>query len=255
MLLRDERRTRVLVDLGRSVRLAYLPPATDEGAGLADVVAFDSGPGMQLIDRLTSQFSDGKLQFDPGGRLAVQGRKIAPLVDHWLDDRYFKIPPPRWHPLGVECDEALEATVRMAVDSEWSIRDLLCTGTHFLAESIRRAVDRFLPQTPHIDELVLTGGGQLNGLLLREIGVRFPDVQLRRLAEMGIADESLEPASVAMLAQLYVDQVPATTRGISGTETPRILGHLTPGSPIVWQRLIRELATQQPAMMSLRNAV
>lgn len=255
VLLHDDRRTRVLVDLGRSIRLAYLPSGLEGGVGPADTVAFDSGPGMQLIDRLTSQFSDGKLQYDPGGRLAVQGRKIAPLIDHWLEDRYFKIPPPRWHPLGVECDEALEATVRMAVDSNWSIRDLLCTGTHFIAESIHRAVDRYLPQSPKVDELVLTGGGQRNGLLLREISARFPDVQVRRLADLGIADGSLEPASVAMLAQFYVDQVPATTRCISGTETPRILGRLTPGSPIVWQRLIRELATQQPAMMSLRNAV
>ena len=76
-----------------------------------------------------------------------------------------------------------------------------------------------------------------------------------RLADLQIADEAFEPASVAILAQFYVDQVPATTRVISGTETPRILGRLTPGSPIVWQRLVREIAQHQPAMMSLRNAI
>ena len=254
-LLRDERHTRLLVDLGRSIRVAYLPPATGGDADLTDMVAFDSGPGMQLIDRLTSQFSEGKFEFDPGGRLAVQGRKIAPLIEHWLEDRYFKIPPPRWHPLGVECNEALEATVRMAVDSDWSIRDLLCTGTHFIAESILRAVESYMPQTPRIDEIVLTGGGQRNGLLLREISVRFPEVRLRRLSELDIADKALEAASVALLGQFYVDQTPATTRSISGTESPRILGRLTPGSPVSWQRLVREIAAHQPSMMSLRNAV
>ncbi|MCG8584349.1 MAG: anhydro-N-acetylmuramic acid kinase, partial [Pirellulales bacterium] len=114
MLLRDRSAVRVLVDLGRSIRVTYLPSSE---AAVHDVLSFDSGPGMQLLDRLTSQFTEGRNEFDPGGRIAVQGHKIGSLVDHWLDDRYFKIPPPRWHPLGVQCDEALEATVRMAVDS------------------------------------------------------------------------------------------------------------------------------------------
>jgi anhydro-N-acetylmuramic acid kinase len=254
-LLHDPQATRVLVDLGRSIRLVYLPPAIHGVSGVQDVLAFDSGPGMHLIDRLTSQFSEGRNQYDPGGRLAVQGCKIPSLIEHWLEDRYFKIPPPRWHPLGVECEEALQATVRMAVDSNWSIRDLLCTGTHFIAESIRRAIDSFIPKMPAIDELILTGGGQLNGLLLREIATRFPDVQLRPLRDLGVADNALDAASVALLAQFYVDQLPATSPNISGVQTPRILGRLTPGDPVIWQRLIREMAAEQPAMMSLRNAV
>jgi anhydro-N-acetylmuramic acid kinase len=143
----------------------------------------------------------------------------------------------------------------MAVDSNWSVRDLLCTGTHFIAESIRRAADSFLPKTPAIDELILTGGGQRNGLLLREIAARFPSVRLRQLRDLNFADEALDAASVALLARFYVDQVPASTPSISGAQTPRILGRLTPGDPAVWQRLVREMAADQPAMMSLRNAV
>ena len=106
--------------------------------------------------------------------MAVQGRKIPELVDRWLDDPYFNRPLPRWHPRGVPPDRFLGDALQVAVDSGWTVRDLLCSATHFVAEMVVRTFQHSLPKETRIDEIVVTGGGQQNGMLLREIAGNWP---------------------------------------------------------------------------------
>ena len=78
-------------------------------------------------------------------------------------------PLPRWHPRGVRPERFLTDALQLAVESGWSVRDLLCTATHFIAETVALALRKTLPEDAAVDELIVTGGGQHNGMLLREI--------------------------------------------------------------------------------------
>ncbi len=259
MLFRSPQKTRLLLDLGRTTRLTYLPPAALPRAA-GSILSFDVGPGTVLTDRLARQLTNGQYPYDPGGSLAVQGRKIPDLIDHWLSAPYFQEPPPRWYPLGVKPEAELNESIRMAVASGWSVRDLLCTATHFIAESVALAIERHVPRDPPIDEVLLSGGGQANGMLLREIASRVADKGgyqpiYTRCAGMGYSDDVLEGVCAALLALLHLEQVPANHPGTTGAQTPRVLGRLTPGSPQSWRRLVQHLATSLPQTMSLRNAI
>jgi len=254
LLLRAPNRNRVLLDLGRTVRMSYLPAAREPNAQ-ARILAFDVGPGMRLLDLLTHRLTGGQHRFDPGGRLAVQGRQIGDLVDHWLADPYFERPLPRWHPHGVRPERFLTDSLQMAVQWRWSIRDLLCSATHFIAETVSQAVRRRLPDDANIEQIVLTGGGQHNGMLLREIGSRLPGMPLTRIGELGIDGGSLEAAAVAVLALMFLDQIPANPTGVTGAAPPRVLGRITPGSPQNWQRLMHELTGVRPVIRPLRSAI
>jgi len=236
VLLRAARRGRMLLDLGRTVRLSYLPPTLAENAA-SRILSFEVGPGTAMLDLLTQRLTSGRHKHDPGGRLAVQGRRIPELVEHWLSDPYFDRPLPRWHPRGVRPERFLGDSMRMAVDSGWSVRDLLCSATHLIAEAIALAMQRRLPEDAKIDEIVVTGGGQHNGLLLQEI-VRTTEAPLVRMGELGFPGDVFGPACVAVLGQFYLDQVPANSPAITQADVPRLLGRLTPGSPQNWQRLL-----------------
>jgi 1,6-anhydro-N-acetylmuramate kinase len=96
-------------------------------------------------------------------------------------------------------------------------------------------------------------GGRRNGLLLREIKHRLPGVQVCLIEDLGIQSEDLSPAAIAGLTFLHIDQVPVSPT--SGTEAPRILGRLTPGSPTNWHRLLREMTRHVPPKMTLRSAI
>ncbi len=253
-LLRHRERSRLIVDLGRSVRMTYLPAGIDYAAA-ARVLSFHVGPGTRLLDLLVRQLTGGEQQFDPGGKLAVQGRQIPALVEHWLSDPYLERPLPRWHPWGVRPERFFTESVEMAIRGGWNVRDLLCTATHFIAECVARAAARRLPPGQRIDEIIVTGGGEQNGLLLRQIAARMPGVSLVRLANLTIAGEPFSAACAAVLANMYLDQIPGNTTAITGTEVPRVLGRLSAGSPLQWQALIREVMSAVPPPMPLRAAV
>lgn len=255
LLLRHPRRHRLVVDLGRTTRLAWLPPLSMQDSLPASLRAFDVGPGTQLLDLLAERLTGGEHRFDPGGRLAVQGQRIEPLLQHWLADPYFRRTIPRWHPAGVRPERFLAEALKEAVREGWSVRDLLCTATHFIAEALHMALQRCLPQDARIDEVVIGGGGQNNGLLIREVAAKLPSVPLRRAQELGIAWEALDPACAALLALLHLDQVPANPPEVTGADVPRVLGRLTPGSPLGWQRLLAELVGSKPAVRPLRSAL
>lgn len=254
LVLKDAKRTRLLVDLGPTLRMAYLPTHSGN-ASTTRLLAFDVGPGMRLLDLLAQRLTAGEHRFDPGGRLGVQGVQLPELIEHWLNDPYFRTPLPRWHPRGVRPERFLADAMHLAVEHNWSVRDLLCTATHFLAELLTRTITRRLPEDLRFDEIILTGGGQQNGMLLREIGIRLPGVPLKRIAEFGAAGEMLGPASVAILSLLHMDQVPGNPPTVTGTETSRVLGHLTPGSPQSWQRMLEALSSGRPAVQPLRSAL
>ena len=253
ILLKDPKRNRVLLDLGRTVRMSYLPCDSIHHAA-ARILSFEVGPGMRMLDQLTQRLTGGEHPYDPGGRMAVQGRRIDELQEHWLADPYFRRPLPRWQPRGVRPERFLLDAVQMAVDSGWSVRDMLCTATHFLAETIALAVRRCLPRDAVIGEILLTGGGQHNGMLLQEIAVRLPNVPIVRMSSFGATGEALGPACVALLALFHLDEVPANHSAVTGTEAPRVLGRLTPGSPQSWKRLLAELAGTAPSVRPLRAA-
>jgi anhydro-N-acetylmuramic acid kinase len=251
ILLKAPNRSRALLDLGPSIRMTYLPP--DRGRDRASrILSFEVGPGMRMLDQLTRRLTSGETAYDAGGRLAVQGRRIAELLEHWLGDPYFRRPLPRWQPRGIRPERFLLEAMQMAVDRGWSVRDMLCTATHFLAEATALAVRRCLPEDARVDEIVLTGGGQHNGMLLREIASRIPQIPLVRVDQFGPCGEALAPACVALLALLHLDEIPANHSAVTGTEVPRVLGRLTPGSTQSWQRLLRELTGAGRAARALR---
>jgi anhydro-N-acetylmuramic acid kinase len=253
LFLRGAHRSRVLLHLGKTVRMTYLPRSG--GGDLASCLrSFEVGPGTRMLDQLTRRLTGGQHDFDPGGRFAVQGRRIPQLQNHWLADPYFRRPLPRWQPRGVRPERFLIDAVQMAVKSGWSVCDLLCTATHLIAEAIALAFRQHLPRDTPIGEILLTGGGQYNGMLLREIAARLPDVPLVRLEHFGRSGEALGPACIALLAQLHLDQIPANHPAVTATDAPRLLGRVTPGSPQAWRRLLAELTPNRPAIRPLRAA-
>jgi len=254
VLLGHPQHGRLLVDLGQTTRLSYLGPARPECAE-PRLWSFEVGPGMHLIDLLAQKLTNGEQPFDPGGRLAVQGQRLAPLLEHWLADPYFRRSIPRWHPRGVRPERFLLDGLQMAVEAGWSIRDLLCTATHFVAEAVSLAARRDLPQDAPVDQIVVTGGGQHNGMLLRELAILFPDTPLVRTTELGIESETLGPGCAAILTLLHLDQVPANPPEVTGSEVARVLGRLPPGSPQSWQRLLASLSGSRPTVRPLRAAM
>jgi anhydro-N-acetylmuramic acid kinase len=237
VLLRDAAEDRVLIHLGGLARVIYLPA----GGRTAALLGFEAGPCNVLLDGLMRQVTGGREAYDAGGKHAVQGRCIEPLLQRWLGHPLLQRRPPRGLPRQSFGDEFMAQAVQLARQNNWPLHDLLCTAAHFVARSITTAMSRFFPKP---DRVLLSGGGVRNGLLWRLLEQQLAGVPLDRTDRYGVPADARKALGFGVLAALTVDGVPANVPSATGAAGSRLLGSLTPGSSANWARCLAWMAAQ-----------
>src|SRR6266700_6187414 len=131
MLFGHEERGRLLLNIGGMANFTWVPRrGVTEGA-----LAFDTGPGVAVIDAVTRRV-DPDAAYDVGGERARRGRPAQKLLEELLADPYFDQAPPKStgrERFGIEYADRLLARVRKAGGSD---NDAVATATALTAESI-----------------------------------------------------------------------------------------------------------------------
>jgi len=240
LLFRHPQENRVVVHLGGLARLVYLP-ATGR---IQEVLGFEAGPCNILLDALMRQLTGGRESFDPGGKHAVQGHCLEPLLERWLNHPYLLRRPPKSLPRNLFGEDFAIQAVQQVRQMEGSLHDLLCTATHFVAQGITRSLRRFLPAGRALERVLLSGGGVRNGLLWHLLEQQLAGVPMERTDALGIPAAARKAMGFAMLAALTVDGIPANVPSATGAAGARLLGNLTPGSSTNWARCLAWMANQ-----------
>jgi anhydro-N-acetylmuramic acid kinase len=252
VLLHHADRSRAIVELGHTARVTILPASRD-GSGSGRITSRGAGPGMQLLNLVSSHLSPERKP-DRGGRLAVQGGLREDLLSEWQQHAVVTSARNGWHPHGAPPRDLAKTIVQQAESGRVTNVDALCTATHLVEEGIAQAIAEDAVDRTPIGEIVITGPGRRHGLLWQQLAKRHPEAQVVTETDLGFTAGGLDPAAVAILAQLYLEQVPANQTAITGAQVSRVLGRLTPGSPQNWLRLVREMAKHQP-VATLRSAI
>jgi anhydro-N-acetylmuramic acid kinase len=238
MLFRADDERRALIHLGGVASIVWLPPEP----GVREVLAFQAAPCALLLDGLMRLLTGGRESFDPGGKYAVQGRCLEPLVERWLAHPLFKRKPPRTVPCHEFGAEFLAHAVEVAKQQGGNLHDLLCTATHFVARAIVHAVRHLLPAAA--DRVLVSGGGTRNGLLWRLLETQLAPLPVERIDRHGVPVEARKAMAFAALAALAMDGVPANVPASTGAAGPRLLGSFTPGAGANWARCLAWMAGQ-----------
>ncbi|MGH9676332.1 MAG: anhydro-N-acetylmuramic acid kinase, partial [Candidatus Acidiferrum sp.] len=240
LLFHDHHETRVLVHLGGIARILLLPA----GGRLPSVVGFEAGPCGILLDGLIHQLTAGRETVDTGGKNAVQGTCIEPILEAWSSHPFFQRRPPKSlsrHHFG-------EAFITQAIVESRKLgrgmHDILCTATHFAARIITRALARLCESGQKIDRVLLSGRGVRNGLLWHLLEQNLPNMKLFRTDEFGVPAGSRQAMGFALLAALTMDGVPGNLPAATGAAGSRLLGCITPGSMGNWERCLAWMAAQ-----------
>ena len=211
-------RTRVTQNIGGIANVTYLPG----GGGIGDVIAFDTGPGNMIIDRLANLATGGKLAFDRGGRLGRRGKVLPDLLGQLMRHPYLRRRPPKTtgrEMFGVEFADALYKQARRA---RLDASDLIATATAFTAASIAGAYRRFLPHMP--DEVIVCGGGSRNPVLVEMLRRELLGCQVRVMDELGIDADAKEALSFALLAVRTIRGQAGNVPSATGAKGPAVLG-------------------------------
>jgi anhydro-N-acetylmuramic acid kinase len=240
-LFRDGAERRVLIHLGGVASVLWLPPEPGPRPN-ANVIGFQAAPCTLLLDGLMRLLTAGRESFDAGGKNAVQGRCIEPLVERWLAHPLFKRKPPRSVPRHDFGSAFLAQAAELVKQHGGNLHDLLCSATHFAARAIVQAVQRYVPAPP--DRILVSGGGARNGLLWRLLEQQLAPAPMERIDRFGVAAEARKAVAFAGLAALTMDGVPANVPASTGASGPRLLGSVTPGNAANWARCLAWMAAQ-----------
>jgi anhydro-N-acetylmuramic acid kinase len=240
LLFRHPHEHRVLIHLGGMARVVSLPA----GCRIQQVLGFEAGPCNLLLDALMRQVTGGRETYDPGGKHAVQGRCLEPLLQNWLAHPYLQRRPPKGLPRHTFGEEFAVHAVQQARQMHWGLHDLLCTATHFVAHGITTSLRRFLPGDQLPDRIFLSGGGVRNGLLWHLLEQQLGGVPVERTDRCGIPADARKALAFGILAALTLDGVPANVPSATGAAGSRLLGSLTPGSSENWARCLGWMAAQ-----------
>jgi anhydro-N-acetylmuramic acid kinase len=225
VLLRRPGVGRALQNLGGMGNVTYL---SREGR-VEDVLGFDTGPGVALLDAAVRHATSGKESFDRDGVRAPSGKVLPELLNTLLDDPFFRMSPPRSTGRERFGDRRLSTIVEtLAPNSPSDWDDLLATLSAFTARSVASAYRDHLPRG-EVDEVVLTGGGARNPALVAAIAAALSPLPVLLGTEaLGIDPDAREAAAFALLAWAHIERVPGNLPRVTGARGRRVLGVLTP---------------------------
>ena len=225
---------RALQNLGGIGNVTVVPPRGSADDPLAGVRAFDTGPGVAIIDGVARRFRP-ELPYDVDGHLARAGTPIAPVLEARLADPYFAQEPPKStgrERFGEAYVDRLVAACRAQAPAS-SDEDVVATAVRLTARSVADAYHRFLPEP--VDEVLLSGGGARNPALVDAIreelahaGHRHRAVRVRLFDEEFFDGEAKEAVAFALLGWLHVHRRQGNVPAATGARGPRVLGKLTP---------------------------
>lgn len=190
---------------------------------LEGVFAFDTGPGVCLIDEAMMALF-GK-PFDRGGRTAARGRPHAGLLKRLLGHRYFRTRPPKSTGRELFGSGMLQKILKRRQRTR--PEDLVATLTHLTALSIKDAYERFVFPEHEIREVILSGGGARNSYLVALIREALAPLEVRHVDEFGVPAEAKEAMSFAVLANETLRGRPSSLPRVTGASRAAVLGKIT----------------------------
>jgi len=217
LLFGAEQHPRILLNIGGMANLTYVARrATEEGS-----FAFDTGPGVALIDAI-ARLTDPSLPYDKDGGLASRGRADEALLAELLADDFFAQPPPK-----STGRERFGSAFAAELYGRLAPPDAAATAVELTVRSIAGALERWTP--PGV-EVVAAGGGCRHPVLWRSLAARLTSAgrALRQFEELFFSGDAKEAVAFALLGYLTLHGQPGNLPAATGASGPRVLGVITP---------------------------
>jgi anhydro-N-acetylmuramic acid kinase len=222
LLYSDAHLERASLNLGGIANVTVIPA----GAARDEVFAFDTGPANMLIDALVAHFTRGRTKFDDGAKMALAGRAIPALLDDLMRDPYLKIAPPK--STGREYYGADYVKRVLALGRRYRAKpnDLIRCVTIFTALSAVDSLNRFVTRKVKIAQLIVSGGGAQNPLIMAQLAAALPGVEVLPSSRVGVPEEAKEAFAFALLAYETFHQREGNVASATGARGPAVLGKI-----------------------------
>jgi len=227
LLYRHPRIGRVSLNLGGIANITILPPA----AKPTQILGFDTGPANILIDGLVRRFTRGRKQMDRDAKLALRGRTIRPLLQELLRDPYLRLAPPKSTGREYYGEVYIKRMISLGRRYHAKPNDLIRAATLFTALSVVDAINRIVLPRTAIRQLIVSGGGAFNPLILTQIAALLPEIEVVPSSKFGIPEDAKEALAFAMFAYETFHHRPSNLPSATGARGRAILGKISYAPP------------------------
>jgi anhydro-N-acetylmuramic acid kinase len=221
MLFSSQTDWRGLQNLGGIGNVTVVPP---RGA-IEGVRAFDTGPGVAVIDGVTRAIRP-ELAYDIDGKLALAGRPNMRIVSELMNHPYFSSPPPKSTGRELFNSDYVQKLIANTRALGASDEDIIATAVQLTAASVADAYRRFIAEP--VREVLVSGGGAKNPALFAAIEKAAAPITVRHFDEVFFDGEAKEAVAFALLGYLHVTKRPGNVPSATGAHGPRVLGKRTP---------------------------
>ncbi len=207
----------LVLNLGGISNLSVAGPSPQDA-----LLGFDCGPGNALLD-LWCQLHRGA-PYDADGAWGASGRVDATLLHQLLQEPYFARPAPKstgrdlFHAAWL--DQALQASAALAP------ADVQATLTELTARVCADGARRYSGATG--GELIVCGGGALNGYLMGRLQALLPGLRVVSSQAHGLHPLHVECAAFAWLASRTLARQTGSDPKVTGAKGAPVLGAIYP---------------------------
>ncbi len=195
------------------------------GKGIKSPIAFDNGPGNGLMDAAVRLITRRKESLDAQGKRAERGSIDLVILHAMMKTPYFKKAPPKSTGLELFGENFVKQYFGRRLVSHPN--DVLATLNFFTALTIQESYKSFVFPKHHVSEIVVSGGGIHNTMLMKNLASLFAPIPVKRIDAFGIPSQAKEPLTFAFFGlrafQNKINHIPACT----GAKRACVLGSLT----------------------------
>ncbi|MEF9999283.1 MAG: anhydro-N-acetylmuramic acid kinase [Comamonas sp.] len=207
--------TLLALNIGGISNLSVLPAD-------GQVSGFDCGPGNALMDAWCQRHTGRP--YDDNGAWAASGKVLPALLQRLLDEPFLQQAPPK-------------STGRDLFNAQWLQQRLEWLPAHTRAEDVQATLTEFTARAcadsalrwgRDAEQLLVCGGGALNGHLMARMAALLPGMQVQSTEAGGLPPLQVEAAAFAWLARQTLLGLPGNLARVTGARGPRVLGAIYP---------------------------
>ena len=205
------------LNLGGIANITYLPSFCKRN----DVIGFDTGPGMCLIDEYVNL--NFGLSYDKDGLLASKGNINHDLLDYLMKNQFINKEYPKSTSREVFGFEYLNKIIdKFEIIANF---DFLRTLVMFTAKSIHYNVKKHIRYKDDL-RLILSGGGSKNLLLVNDLKSLFKDVDITFINEYNIESHAKESFLMAVMGLTRFKNIDNNMPSVTGARKNACYGEI-----------------------------
>jgi anhydro-N-acetylmuramic acid kinase len=184
------------------------------------VLGWDCGPGNALMDHWCSAHTGAS--FDDNGAWSATGQVVPDLLTTLMAEAFLQRSPPK--STGRDLFNPAWLQARLTAET-LQPQDVQATLTEFTAMACANDVQRHAAE---VRELIVCGGGALNGQLMRRLSHHLPGVHVVGSELRGLPPLQVEAAAFAWLAAKTMRRETSSLPSVTGAQGARVLGAIYP---------------------------